>query len=102
MSSLLRIASEKESVHDAAMPTTEIVDCRVVGSSTWQGGPEQVYTFQALTGTNIGSHFTCRTSKIPWQVQCFAIDGANTKIKAKVSTERASLGDVELIDFVVD
>ena len=63
-------------------------------------GPEQLYTFQALTGSNVGSHFTCKTSQIPWQVQC-AIDGSD-KVKAKVSTEQASLGDLEWIAFIVD
>ena len=83
------------------MPTTEIVVCRVAGSTTWQGGPEQLYTFQTLTGSNVGARCTCQSSKIPWQVQC-AIDGSSDTVKAIVSTERASLGEVELIDFIVD
>jgi len=82
------------------MPTAEIAVCRVVGSTTWQGGPEQLYTFQTLTGSNVGSRFTCKTSQIPWQVQC-AIDGSE-KIKTKVSREQASLRDIEFIEFIVD
>jgi hypothetical protein len=81
------------------MPTTEIVDCRFAGSSSWEGGPELIYSFQTLTGSNVGSRFSCQSSQITWQVQS-AIDGSDTVIRARVSTEQDYLGAVALIEFI--
>jgi hypothetical protein len=76
-----------------AMPT-EIVVCRAGKGSTWEGSPEQTFTFETKKGP-----FTCKSKDITPEAQ-HALDTLGT-VKAEVDSEPDDFGYIRLIRFIV-